>query len=167
MTGAAGTRDREDTTMRLPLVICSVAAAFTAGLLAARVAPPAGAQSSPPALSPRIVNLTAMTEDEIGPLVGGTDLRTRTLVATEQGTVAVQSGNVFKHFHADANEIQLILAGEGPFWLGDRQVQIKPGDLIIIPKGTVHAGSMAATGRFRAVAIKLPPQRPDDTHRVP
>ena len=114
-----------------------------------------------------IVSLTGLTEDEIGPLVNGTDLRSRTLVATEQGTVAVQSGNVFKHFHADANEIQLVLAGSGSFWLGDRQVQVKPGDLVIIPKGTVHAGSQASEGRFRVLAIKLPPQRPDDTHRVP
>ncbi len=157
----------EDRAMRLPLMLGGLAAAFTAGLFAARLAPPAGAQTSPPAMTPQIINLAALSEDEIGPLINNSDLRSRTLVATEQGTFAVQSGNVFKHFHADANEIQLILAGEGSFWLGDRQVQIKPGDLIIIPKGTVHAGSMAATGRFRAVAIKLPPQRSDDTHRVP
>ena len=44
---------------------------------------------------------------------------------------------------------------------------MKPGDLVIIPKGTVHAGSQASERRFRVLAIKLPPQRPDDTHRVP
>ena len=88
-------------------------------------------------------------------------------MVTEYGTVAVQSGNVFKHYHADANEVQLVLAGSGSFWLGDREVQVKPGDLVTIPKGTVHAGSQATEGRFRVLAIKLPPQRPDDTHRVP
>jgi mannose-6-phosphate isomerase-like protein (cupin superfamily) len=151
--------------MRLSHLACG-AAAFVAGLVAARIAPPAEAQS-PTGLEPRIVNFKTMTDEEIGPLITNTDLRTRTLVATEQGTVAVQSGNVFKHFHADANEIQLILDGAGSFWLGDREVQVKAGDLIIIPKGTVHAGSRATEGRFRALAIKLPPQRPDDTHRVP
>jgi hypothetical protein len=30
----------------------------------------------------------------------------------------------------------------------------------------VHAGSMATTGRFKAIAIKTPPQAADDTHRV-
>jgi len=153
--------------MRPPVLASALAAAFLAGLLAARMTSPAEAQSSSPGLTARIVNLTSMTEDEIGPLVSGTDLRSRTLAATGEGTVAVQSGNVFKHFHADANEIQLILDGAGSFWLGDREVQVKPGDLIIIPNGTVHAGSHATTGRFRALAIKLPPQRPDDTHRVP
>ena len=157
--------------MRLAVLCGGLAMGFMGGLLSgpilSRLAPPAGAQTAAPELVPRIVSLTGLTEDEIGPLVNGTDLRSRTLVATEQGTVAVQSGNVFKHFHADANEIQLVLAGSGSFWLGDRQVQVKPRDLVIIPKGTVHAGSQASEGRFRVLAIKLPPQRPDDTHRVP
>src|SRR5688572_28107253 len=100
--------------MRLPILCSSLVIAFAAGLLAARIAPPAGAQSTPPAspaLTPQIVNLLNLTEDEIGPLVNNTDLRSRTLVTTEYGTVAVQSGNVFRHYHADANEIQLILSG--------------------------------------------------------
>ncbi|UPG72956.1 cupin domain-containing protein [Roseomonas gilardii subsp. gilardii] len=162
--------------MRLMLLCGSLGIGFVAGLLAApdlpRLTTPAGAQTAaspaaPPPLTPGLLNLTGLSEEEIGPLVSGTDLRSRTLVTTEYGTVAVQSGNVFKHYHADANEVQLVLAGSGTFWLGDREVQVKPGDLITIPKGTVHAGSHATEGRFRVLAIKLPPQRPDDTHRVP
>ncbi|SHJ14923.1 Cupin domain-containing protein [Roseomonas rosea] len=152
--------------MRTPLLCGGFALAFAAGLFAARIVPQAEAQPAP-GIAPRIVNLTAMTEDEIGPLVNNTDLRSRTLVATEHGTVAVQSGNVFKHFHSETDEIQLILDGTGSFWLGDREVQVKPGDLIVIPRGTHHAGSRAATGRFRALAIKLPPQRAGDTHPAP
>ncbi|UFN48779.1 cupin domain-containing protein [Roseomonas sp. OT10] len=157
--------------MRLParrIRLCAgLAAAFAAGLLAPHLLPPAGAQPAGAAPTPRIVNLLSMTDEEIGPLVNNTDLRSRLLVATPEGTVAVQSGNVFKHFHKDADEIQLILDGAGSFWLDDREVQIKPGDLIVIPRGTHHAGSRATTGRFRTLAIKLPPQRPDDTHPVP
>jgi quercetin dioxygenase-like cupin family protein len=44
---------------------------------------------------------------------------------------------------------------------------VKAGDLVIIPRGTPHAGSRATTGRFRALAIKLPPQRAGDTVPVP
>lgn len=153
--------------MRPVIRYAGFAGAFLAGLLAARLMPAADAQSSPPPMEPRIINVMSMTDEEIGPLVANTDLRSRTLVATADGTVAVQSGNVFRHYHADANEIQLILDGAGSFWLGDREMQIKAGDLIIIPKGTIHAGSRATTGRFRAIAIKLPPQRPDDTHAAP
>lgn len=152
--------------MRLPMICGGLAVAFLAGLGAARILPSAEAQSAP-AMMPQVINLMALTEDQIGPLAPGADLRSRTLVSTPEGTVAVQSGNVIKHYHADANEIQLILDGAGSFWLGDKEVQVKAGDLVIIPKGTVHAGSHAETGRFRALAIKLPPQQAGDTHRVP
>jgi hypothetical protein len=35
--------------------------------------------------------------------------------------------------------------------------------LIIIPRGTPHAGTEATIGRFKALAIKIPPQDPKDT----
>ena len=156
--------------MRLPVKRLAVsggslALAFAAGLFAAHLAPHAEAQTGPAPLTPRIVNVLTMPDEEIGPLNG--DQRSRNLVTTRDGTINVQSGNVFKHFHADADEIQLILDGTGTFWLGEREVEIKPGDLIVIPRGTHHAGSRPSTGRFRALAIKLPPQRADDTVRVP
>ena len=155
--------------MRLPLVCGGLALAFAAGLFAADVVPHARAQggAARPAMEPRIVNVLTMTEEEIGPMRPNADIRSRTLVDSEHGTIAIQSGNVLKHFHADADEIQLILDGTGSFWLGDREVQVKPGDMVIIPRRTAHAGSRATTGRFRAVAIKLPPQRADDVHPVP
>ncbi len=153
--------------MRTPFLVAGFAAAFAAGLLVNRLVPHAEAQSGPAPLTPQIVNLLSMTDEEIGNLFPNTDLRARTYVSLPEGTVGVQSGNVARHYHADANEIQLILQGEGSFWLGDRQVQVKPGDLIIIPRGVAHAGSHATTGRFRALAIKLPPQRPGDTVAAP
>lgn len=153
--------------MRLPLLCAGFAAAFAAGFLANHLVPHAEAQSGPAPLTARIINLASMTDEEIGPLIPNTDLRSRTLVATADGTVAVQSGNVFRHLHRDADEIQLVLDGAGSFWLGDREHQVRVGDLIIIPRGTPHAGSRATTGRFRSLAIKLPPQRAGDTHPVP
>ena len=161
--------------MRNAMMGVGLAGAFVAGLFASKVMPDARAQSAPPpaappaqTFTPRIINLTTELKDEdIGPLVPMTELRTRTLGGTEFGTIGVQSGNIFKHFHADAHEVQYIIEGRGTFWLGDKQVDIKPGDLIFIPKGTVHAGSKTSDGgRFRAIAFKMPPQRPDDTKRV-
>ncbi|MGA9918622.1 MAG: cupin domain-containing protein, partial [Paraburkholderia sp.] len=40
-------------------------------------------------------------------------------------------------------------------------------DLIIIPKGTVHAGAVATSGEFKVLSIKLPPQAPGDMQMVP
>ena len=154
--------------MRPLLTSACLALAFAAGFGASRSIPSAEAQSSPAPLKPQIINLMSMTDEQIGPNAAApnTDLRSKLLAATEHGTLAVQSGNVVKHYHSDANEFQLILDGAGSFWLDDKEQQVKAGDLVIIPKGTHHAGSKATTGRFKALAIKMPPQRADDTHFV-
>ena len=152
---------------------CSIpaafAATFAAGFLTAQVDwPLAHAQTPPSALAPLIINLPAMTNDDIGPQVPnmGT-LRTKGLVNTPSGTIAVQSGNVPRHYHTSADEIQYVIAGTGTFWLGNEQRQVGPGDLIVIPKGAAHAGSIATSGEFKSLAIKLPPQAANDTHLLP
>jgi mannose-6-phosphate isomerase-like protein (cupin superfamily) len=60
-----------------------------------------------------------------------------------------------------------VISGTGTFWLGDEQRTIHPGDLIIIPKGTVHAGSEPTSEEFKVLSIKLPPQASGDMHMVP
>ncbi|KAI3590522.1 hypothetical protein D9X30_4007 [Cupriavidus sp. U2] len=154
----------------LAAVPAAFVATFAAGFLTAHVdLPLAHAQTPPSALTPQIIkNLAAMSNDDIGPQVPnmGT-LRSKGLVNTPSGTIAVQSGNVPKHYHTSADEIQYVIAGTGTFWLGNEQHQVGPGDLIIIPKGAAHAGSIATSGEFRSLAIKLPPQAPNDTHLLP
>ncbi|EHP40036.1 hypothetical protein OR16_28049 [Cupriavidus basilensis OR16] len=109
-----------------------------------------------------------MTDADIGAQVPnlGT-LRTKSLVATPSGTIAVQAGNVPKHTHMGSDEIQYVISGSGTFWLGSEQRQVHAGDLIVIPKGTVHAGSVPTSGEFKVLAIKLPPQAPGDIQLVP
>ena len=63
------------------------------------------------------------------------------LVAVDGATISIQDGSPPKHLHANANEIQYILEGTGTIWLGDKEVTVKPGDLVIIPKGTPHGGT--------------------------
>jgi mannose-6-phosphate isomerase-like protein (cupin superfamily) len=142
----------------------SVAIAFAAGIavspIAQRLLPSAQAQA--PGLTPMIIDIAAIKEADL-PTTPNPDLRSKGLVATEQATIAVQMGNVGKHFHTDANEIQYIVEGTGTAWLGDTQREIRPGMLIIIPKGTHHAGTVQTSGRFKALAIKIPPQAPTDT----
>jgi mannose-6-phosphate isomerase-like protein (cupin superfamily) len=65
--------------------------------------------------------------------------------------------------HPNTNEIQYILEGTGTVWLGDREQKVGPGDLIIIPKGTAHGGTKPDGRALKAIAIKTPPQAPDDT----
>ena len=154
---------------RRGLMLSTVLAAFVAGALVARVVPrivpPAHAEDA--ALQPQIIDLAAITDAQLGNIVPnlGT-LRSRTLVVQPQGTIAVQTGNVPKHTHTNANEFQYVISGSGTFWLGDKQQEIHAGDLIVIPKGTVHAGSVPSSGEFKVLSIKMPPQAPGDIHLV-
>ncbi len=146
----------------------SVAAlAFLAGAFATRMLSDAGAQGSPaPPLAAQIVDVGALDGEALGPIIPNTELRSKTLVVTDHATVAVQQGNVGKHYHAGNDEIQYIVSGTGTMWVGATQRAIKPGDLIVIPKGTNHAGNVATSGTFKAIAIKIPPQAGGDTHFV-
>ena len=146
----------------LPLALAFAAgAAFSP--LAQRLLPSAQAQTpAPPALAPMIIDIAALKEADLG-ATSNPDLRSKSLVVTEYGTLAVQIGNVAKHFHANAHEIQYIVEGSGTAWLGDSRREIRPGMLIIIPRGTHHAGTESTSGRFKALAIKIPPQAPTDT----
>jgi mannose-6-phosphate isomerase-like protein (cupin superfamily) len=152
--------------MRRMLLLTVIPAAFLAGFFSSRLTPAAQAQQQP--LQPQIIDLSAITDADLGNTVPnlGT-LRGRTLVVLPQGTIALQTGNVPKHIHSDANEFQYVISGSGTFWLGDTQRDIHPGDLIVIPKGTVHAGSVPTSGEFKVLTIKMPPQAADDMHMVP
>jgi hypothetical protein len=76
--------------------------------------------------------------------------------------VSIQDGNVPKHMHPNTNEMQFILEGTGTIWLGDKEVTVKPADLVVIPKGTPHGGNKPIGRPMKAIAIKTPPQAPDE-----
>ena len=145
-----------------------LALAFAAGLAASpllqRALPDARAQAAP--LVPMVIDIAALKEADLG-ATANPDMRGRGLVATDQGTIGVQSGNVAKHIHAGSDEIQYIVEGSGSGWLGERRIELRPGLLLVIPKGTPHGGTEGTGGaRIKALAIKLPPQAPTDTKFV-
>ena len=150
-----------------------LALAFAAGLvvspLAQRALPGARAQTPSPAqaapLTPMVIDIAALKDADLA-ATPNPDLRSKALVTTDNATLAVQTGNVAKHFHARSDEIQYIVEGSGSAWLGDRKIELRPGLLIIIPKGTPHAGTEATSGRFKALAMKIPPQAAGDTTLV-
>ena len=144
-----------------------LAATFTLGLAAApwlgRALPDAHAESA--ALQPMIIDVAALTDADLNGSTGS-DIRAKTYVATDGATLGVQTGNAPKHFHAKSDEVQYIVEGSGTAWFGDKQVDIHPGMLLIIPKGTNHGGTVPISGRFKALAIKIPPQQVGDTTAV-
>jgi len=141
--------------------------AFLAGLVLSPVAQRALADARADAapLQPAVIDLAALGHDDL-PQTSNPDMRARTLVATDEATIGIQSGNVPKHVHLQSNEIQYIIAGSGAMWLGDKRVAFGPGSLIVIPRGTAHGGTLVKEGPVKALAIKIPPQPQGDIRYV-
>ena len=74
-------------------------------------------------------------------------MRNKMFVSADGATISIQDGNTPKHLHPNANEIQYILEGTGTIWLGDKEVKVKPGDLVVIIR---RARRMAAPSRTAA-----------------
>ncbi len=134
----------------------SIAAAFAAGCGVTHVLRPALAADE---IMAQVIHTGEQTDEMLGAANAG-GMRSKMFVKADGATISVQNGTVGKHMHPNTNEIQYVLEGSGTIWLGDKQVQVKAGDLIVIPKGTAHGG---ATTAMKAIAIKTPPQAPDDT----
>jgi mannose-6-phosphate isomerase-like protein (cupin superfamily) len=139
-------------------ITLSVAAAFAAGCGFQRLVLPAFAAET---ITAQIIHTGDFSGDALGPANAG-GMHSKTFLVADGATLAIQDGNVGKHMHPNANEIQYILEGTGTIWLGDKEVTVKPGDLVIIPKGTAHGGTKPDGRPLRAIAIKTPPQAPDD-----
>ena len=137
----------------------SLTAAFAAGCGVTHFLRPALAAET---LTAQVIHTGDLEGDALSP-ANAAGMRNKTFVVADGATVAVQDGSPPKHLHANANEIQFILEGTGTIWLGDKEVTVKPGDLVVIPKGTPHAGTKPNGRTIKAIAIKTPPQAPDDT----
>jgi mannose-6-phosphate isomerase-like protein (cupin superfamily) len=138
----------------------SIAAAFAAGCGITYVTQPARAATE--IITAQVIHTGGLEGDTLS-AANASGMRNKLFVAVDGATIAIQDGNTPKHLHANTNEIQYILEGTGTIWLGDKEVTVKPGDLIIIPKGTPHGGSKVTGRTLKAIAIKTPPQAPDDT----
>lgn len=146
-------------------VVVATSTAFAAGLIVSplvrHMISDAHAQS-PAGLTATVIDLVALKHDDL-PKTSNAEMNTRMLVTTSNATIQLQSGNVKKHMHPLTDEIQYIIEGSGSMWLGNERKEFKPGSIIIIPKGTAHAGSMVSSGPVKALAIKIPPQPATDT----
>jgi mannose-6-phosphate isomerase-like protein (cupin superfamily) len=136
----------------------SIAAAFAAGCGVTHLLRPAYAADT---IMPQVIHTGELEGDALAPANAG-GLRNKLFVATEGATLSIQDGNVPKHVHLNANEMQFILEGTGTMWLGDKEVRVKPGDLVVIPKGVVHGGTKSDGRTLKTIAIKTPPQAPED-----
>jgi mannose-6-phosphate isomerase-like protein (cupin superfamily) len=145
--------------MNRTIFALSVATAFAAGCGVTHLLRPALAAEN---ITAQVISTAELNGDALGPANAG-GMHSKMFVSADGATISVQDGNVGKHMHPNTNEIQFILEGTGTIWLGDKEVKVKPGDLVVIPKGTPHGGTKPDGRTLKALAIKTPPQAPDDT----
>jgi mannose-6-phosphate isomerase-like protein (cupin superfamily) len=136
----------------------SIAAAFAAGCGVTHLLRPAIAAEN---ITAQVIHTGELEGDALSP-ANANGMRNKMFVSVDGATISIQDGNAPKHLHPNANEIQYILEGTGTLWLGDKEVRVKPGDLVIVPHGTAHGGTKPDGRPFKALAIKTPPQTPDD-----
>ena len=149
--------------MNRTVAALSIATAFAAGCGVTHFLRPALAAEN---ITAQVIHVPDLTGDALG-AASATGFRSKMFVSADGMTVSVQDGNVPRHMHPNTNELQYILEGTGTVWLGDKEVKVKAGDMIVIPKGTPHGGTKPDGKPFRAIAIKTPPQAPDDTKQLP
>jgi mannose-6-phosphate isomerase-like protein (cupin superfamily) len=137
----------------------SIAAAFAAGCGVTHLMQPARAATD--TITAQVIHTGELEGDALS-AANAAGMRNKLFVAVDGATISIQDGNTPKHLHPNTNEIQYILEGTGTIWLGDKEVRVKPGDLVTIPKGTPHGGSKPDGRTLKAIAIKTPPQAPDD-----
>jgi mannose-6-phosphate isomerase-like protein (cupin superfamily) len=142
--------------VRLLTVVGVTALAFYAGLTAGRA-------QAPSTWGPVVIHVSQLMDADFPPPAVPGAARVKVVGRLDTGVVQIQMGATKKHYHTNSNEAQYILKGSGMFWLGDKQVPVGPGDLIVIPKGTNHG----MDSDYEAIAFKSPPQAPDDIHQVP
>ena len=137
----------------------SLAAAFAAGCSVTHLLRPA----MPPKTSPHRSSTPANSKATRWHLPTPAACANKTFVLGGRHDHLDPGRHARKHMHPNTNEIQYILEGTGTIWLGDKEVTVKPGDLVVIPKGTPHGGTKPDGRTIKAIAIKTPPQAPDDT----
>jgi mannose-6-phosphate isomerase-like protein (cupin superfamily) len=144
--------------MKRTTTTIAIAVAFAAGCGVTHLLRPALAAES---ITAQVVHVGELNGDALSAQAPN-GMRNKNLVVADGVTISVQDGNPPKHLHPNTNEIQYVLEGTGTVWLGDKEVPVKPGDLIVIPKGTAHGGSKTEGRPLKTIAIKTPPQVPDD-----
>ena len=71
---------------------------------------------------------------------------------------AVDIDGARPHFHKRSTELYYVLGGEGSVILDGVEHEVKPGSMVHIPPGVVHA----AKGRMRVLVVGIPDIADDD-----
>jgi quercetin dioxygenase-like cupin family protein len=79
--------------------------------------------------------------------------------------IQVRGGAVPAHYHADHDELVVILEGGGTFTIEGKAREVKAGDVQVIPRGAVHSVAHAGSDVTAVVSVFSPRFDPKD--RIP
>lgn len=74
---------------------------------------------------------------------------------TANVAIVGESGNAL-HTQTAHDEIVVILEGEADFRVGDELRRVGPGDLVFIPRNTLHGPILKEGGKFSALSVYAP-----------
>jgi len=85
------------------------------------------------------------------------------VAAKDAGSDSLSTGNVIwiqselkPHKHVNHSEHAYIIDGEADMRLGDKWFKVKNGDVVFIPKGTVHAVKVTSKRPLKVFAVQAP-----------
>lgn len=81
------------------------------------------------------------------------------------GVLHLAPGRLPAHYHAGRDEVVYVLRGRGEMLLGTEKRSVGPGDLVVLPQGTVHG--VTVTEPITALRMMAPPDDPRRPDRVP
>jgi quercetin dioxygenase-like cupin family protein len=135
--------------MKSLILAAALIAAFVAG---------AYAQDASTA-QPQVFHIADISSASIPTVVQG--VKVKDLVRGPSGDVGVvEITNVARHRHNRTDELIYVISGSGTATLGTKSYEIKPGDLIVLPRGTPHDVKSAAG--IRVLGISYPKDDPKD-----
>ena len=68
-----------------------------------------------------------------------------------------------RHYHAETEEIYVVLTGAGEMEVDGDRSRVEPGDAILIPPGAWHQLCADDAGELRILCCCAPPYRDEDT----
>jgi mannose-6-phosphate isomerase-like protein (cupin superfamily) len=66
------------------------------------------------------------------------------------------NAQVKPHYHAEHSEHVMVIEGQGSMTLNDSIFTVNPGDLIFIPRGSVHSVIKISEASLKVISIQAP-----------
>ncbi|MGZ3884982.1 MAG: cupin domain-containing protein [Bacteroidia bacterium] len=104
------------------------------------------------------VKAQPVNTDTIGAKTSADNLYNRPVFSDSLASsfVIVIKKEVKAHKHVYHAEHVMVLAGSGQMKIGDKQMEIKKGDLVFIPKNTVHAVRSTGKEPLKVLSLQAP-----------